>query len=207
MSKQPRYTVLNPDVGYESYKKDRLKYYGFDIEEAGFFDKETAQALVDNLDGKAIVTEYTEEQLEDFPFDPPLAQTKEVYGLSAKDTPRAFVSEDQKNVTRFALVDPSYGYLNEDAEFIGFDLTEGAALYTEEDMDRLNIDKDQFIKQPLTDEAVQALPVEVPYAKGLEQEATSSLPNDIKPKTPEFDFGSFGEGLDDLDQESSLTKE
>lgn len=195
--------VMNSAYGYLNEEDDVV---GFDIQHAALFSNEDVHALLSetaiNQEDITIIT-FTEDQLKnDLPFDlvehPSYVDVKEPvidYATAPIET------------EKFALISASYGYLNEEVEYKSFDLAD-AAIYTNDDMKRLGLKADDYIKQPFTDAQLE----QVPFAKGLpnvqetpfgyakDNHATETVLYDQSTViTPEHDFADFGKGLDDLD--------
>lgn len=197
---------MNPAYGYLNEKD---KYVGFDLQHAALFTDEDVDQLLNegSLTREDItLASFTEDQLKnDVPFD----MTSYSNGAHAQKSTTNY----NETAEKFALLNPSYGYLNKDAEYKSFDL-EDAALFTNEDVERLGLDEDHFVKQSFTDKQLE----DVPFKDGIpsviseprEFSNDKSTAFDEARKnvtTPEFDFADFGKGLDDLDTANEKTNE
>ena len=190
---EKRHVVMNPAYGYIN---EEDKYVGFDLQRAALFSDEDINQLFTSPSverDEISVLSFTEEQLEnDVPFDLEASPTDE----NARDAPSSIPLSSEK----FALLNPSYGYLNKDTEYKSFDL-EDAAIYTQEDLDRLDLNGDEFIRQPFTDKQL----ADVPFKEGIPNVLEAPFAYTVEPSevsdttTPEFDAAAFGRGLDDLD--------
>lgn len=73
---------------------------------------------------------------------------------------------------KYTLLNPAYGYLNEDAEFKSFNI-EDAAFYTNEsvaDFDlEADIDNGTFIKTDFTEEQINDMPFDIPDASAQKE--------------------------------------
>lgn len=189
---------MNPAYGYLNEKDE---YTGFDLQDAALFTDEDVDQLLDEgplTRDDITVVSFTEDHLDnEVPFDMTPYSEKE----PAQDSTSNY---DETTAEKFALLDPAYGYLNKDVEYKSFDLAD-AAIYTDEDIERLNLDTTRFVKQPFTDKQLEDVPfkdgipnvVENPYA--YEDSNDSELSDDdVDFVRNEFDFADFGKGLDDL---------
>lgn len=194
-----RHAVMNPAYGYIN---EEDKYVGFDLQQAALFSEKDIEELFASptIEQEDItILTFTEDQLKnDLPFD--LAE----YPMGEDELPFDLTEypEFEIKTEKFALLNPSFGYLNKDTEYKSFDL-EDAAIYTQEDLDRLDLNGDEFIKQPFTDKQL----ADVPFKEGIPNVLTEPFAYTDKHSevsdttTPEFDFTDFGEGLDDLDSD------
>lgn len=201
-----RHAIMNPAYGYLNAESE---YAGFDLQDAALFTDEDVDQLLDEgpltRDDISIVS-FTEDQLDnEVPFDiKPYSETESVQDSTSNYT--------ETSAEKFALLNPSFGYLNKDAEYKSFDLEE-AALYTNEDMERLGLDSDQFVKQPFTDKQLEDVPfkegipnvVETPYAYEDRNDREIS-DDDVDFIRDDFDFANFGKGLDDLDDVEDISQ-
>lgn len=194
-----RHAVMNPAYGYIN---EEDKYVGFDLQQAALFSEKDIEELFasPSIEQEDItILTFTEDQLKnDLPFD--LAE----YPMGEDELPFDLTEypEIEIKTEKFALLNPSFGYLNKDTEYKSFDL-EDAAIYTQEDLDRLDLNGDEFIRQPFTDKQL----ADVPFKEGIPNVLTEPFAYTDKHSevsdttTPEFDFTDFGEGLDDLDSD------
>lgn len=194
-----RHAVMNPAYGYIN---EEDKYVGFDLQQAALFSEKDIEELFasPSIEQEDItILTFTEDQLKnDLPFD--LAE----YPMGEDELPFDLTEypEIEIKTEKFALLNPSFGYLNKDTEYKSFDL-EDAAIYTQEDLDRLDLNGDEFIRQPFTDKQL----ADVPFKDGIpnvlaEPFAYTDKHSEVSDTaTPEFDFTDFGEGLDDLDSD------
>lgn len=194
-----RHAVMNPAYGYIN---EEDKYVGFDLQQAALFSEKDIEELFasPSIEQEDItILTFTEDQLKnDLPFD--LSE----YPMGEDELPfdLAEYPEIEIKTEKFALLNPSFGYLNKDTEYKSFDL-EDAAIYTQEDLDRLDLNGDEFIRQPFTDKQL----ADVPFKEGIPDVLTEPFAYTDKHSevsdttTPEFDFTDFGEGLDDLDSD------
>lgn len=194
-----RHAVMNPAYGYIN---EEDKYVGFDLQQAALFSEKDIEELFasPSIEQEDItILTFTEDQLKnDLPFD--LAE----YPMGEDELPFDLTEypEIEIKTDKFALLNPSFGYLNKDTEYKSFDL-EDAAIYTQEDLDRLDLNGDEFIRQPFTDKQL----ADVPFKEGIPNVLTEPFAYTDKHSevsdttTPEFDFTDFGEGLDDLDSD------
>lgn len=194
-----RHAVMNPAYGYIN---EEDKYVGFDLQQAALFSEKDIEELFasPSIEQEDItILTFTEDQLKnDLPFD--LAE----YPMGEDELPFDLTEypEIEIKTEKFALLNPSFGYLNKDTEYKSFDL-EDAAIYTQEDLDRLDLNGDEFIRQPFTDKQL----ADVPFKDGIPNVLTEPFAYTDKHSevsdttTPEFDFADFGEGLDDLDSD------
>lgn len=199
---------MNPAYGYINAEGE---YKGYDLQDSSLFsDEDIATLLRIGTFGAEdlVIMPLTESQLvNDLPFE-----IQEYPSSDNIDLSGAGYTYEPVETEQFALLNPSYGYLNADMEYTGFDLEE-AALYTDEAMERLKLDPNEFVKQPFTEKQLN----ELPFLDGLppvqeEQDTTiqHNPANDDLVKnavTPEFDFADFGKGLDDLDTGNEQTHE
>lgn len=207
MKKQ--HAVMNPAYGYLN---EEDKYVGFDLQRAALFTDEDVDQMLDEgplTRDDITVVSFTDDQLiNDVPFVmTPYPEMEHAHTSTS--------NYDETTAEKFALLNPSYGYLNKDVEYKSFDLAD-AAIYTDEDVERLGLDIDDFVKQPFTDKQLEDVPfkdgmptvLETPFGYGdntpENMNATKSNANVI---TPEFDFADFGKGLDDLDTGNEQTHE
>lgn len=206
MKKQ--HAVMNPAYGYLN---EADEYVGFDLQQAALYtDEDVDQLLDEGLLTREDITmvSFTEDQLDnEVPFDMTPYSEKE----PAQDSRNDY---SETTAEKFALLNPSYGYLNKDVEYESFDLSD-AAIYTDEDVERLGLDTDDFVKQPFTDKQLEDVPfkdgiptvLDEPFGYGdntpEKEDVTESTANVI---TPEFDFADFGKGLDDLDDVEDLSQ-
>lgn len=220
--REKKHVIMHPAYGYVNEDDE---YTGFDMECAALFSDEDIDTLLDDTpvdrDDLTIVS-FTKDQLDaDLPFGLPFSgiahpdTDKRIAGISPEEWDEGIRPENKTVETeKFALFHPSYGYLNKDVEFTSFDL-EDAALYTDADVERFDLDTTAFIKQPFTDKQLEDVPfkdglptvLETPFGYGdntpENMKATDSTANVV---TPEFDFADFGKGLDDLDDVNDHTQ-
>lgn len=194
-----RHAVMNPAYGYIN---EEDKYVGFDLQHAALFSEKDIEELFasPSIEQEDItILTFTEDQLKnDLPFD------LEEYPMGEDELPFDLTEypEFEIKTEKFALLNPSFGYLNKDTEYKSFDL-EDAAIYTQEDLDRLDLNGDEFIRQPFTDKQL----ADVPFKDGIpnvltEPFAYTDKHSEVSDTTiPEFDFTDFGKGLDDLDSD------
>ena len=188
---------MNPAYGYIN---EEDKYVGFDLQQAALFSEKDIEELFasPSIEQEDItILTFTEDQLKnDLPFD--LAE----YPMGEDELPFDLneYPEIEIKTEKFALLNPSFGYLNKDTEYKSFDL-EDAAIYTQEDLDRLDLNGDEFIRQPFTDKQL----ADVPFKEGIpnvleEPYAYTDKHSEVSDTaTPEFDFADFGKCVDDLD--------
>lgn len=202
-----RHAVMNPAYGYLNEEDE---YTGFDLQDAALFTDEDVDQMLDEgpltRDDITIVS-FTEDQLQnDVPFEmTPYPESRHALGDSTSNY-------SETTAEKFALLNPSYGYLNKDAEYKSFDLAD-AAIYTDEDVERLGLDIDDFVKQPFTDKQLEDVPfkdgiptvLETPYAYEDSNDRELS-DDDVDFIRNEFDFANFGDGLDDLDNVEDLSQ-
>lgn len=235
------FTVLDPQYGYLNADAEPTMLdeglgqgitHGHDVENAVFFDADDAFDLVNkwNVDkDHVIITRYSANDInENIPFK---INTHREYETDYTRIPQRTQSDVQNqsrtDTGQYAVFNPAYGYLNDEAEYKGFNLHD-AALYTDSDMDKLNLDDEALIKQPLTSKQQKALTASIGALPEVQTdkllEANSGVthlvrypePDDAdkrelkdiineairevgQPDKPEFDFADFGKGLDDLD--------
>ena len=201
------YTVLDPQFGYLNDFGEPTMLdeglgqgitHGHDMENAVFFDADDAYDLVNSwaIDkDQVVITRYSPKDInENIPFK---INTHREYETDYTRIPERTQSEIQnQSITdtgQYVVFNPSYGYLNEDAEYKGFNLQD-AALYTDSDMEKLGLDDKELIVQPLTSKQQQGLKLSV----GELPEVQTEKLLEYNASTPEFDFDDFGKGLDDL---------
>lgn len=201
------YTVLDPQYGYLNDFGEPTMLdeglgqgitHGHDMENAVFFDADDAYDLVNSwaIDkDQVVITRYSPKDInENIPFK---INTHREYETDYTRIPERTQSEIQnQSITdtgQYVVFNPAYGYLNEDAEYKGFNLQD-AALYTDSDMEKLGLDDKELIVQPLTSKQQQALKLSVGELPEVQTEKLLESNS-----TPEFDFADFGKGLDDLD--------
>lgn len=67
---------------------------------------------------------------------------------------------------KYTLLNPTYGYLDNEAEYKGFDMEHDAALYTEEEANLvMGNEKNNFVTTALSDEAINSMPFDMPSVK------------------------------------------
>ena len=197
-----RYAVMNPAYGYINAEDE---YVGFDLQQAALLsgrdiEKLFARPSIEQED--IAILPFTEDQLKnELPFD------LEEYPMGDDELPfdLAEYPEFEIKTEKFALLNPSYGYLNKDAEYKSFDL-EDAAIYTQEDLDRFDLNGDEFIRQPFTDKQLADVPfkegipdvLEEPFAYSSKSSEASET---IDTVAHDFDFADFAKGLDELDSD------
>lgn len=230
------YTVLDPQHGYLNADGEPTMLdeglgqgvtHGHDVENAVFFDADDAYDLVSNwrIDkDRVVITRYSPSDINDnIPFKINTHREYETdYTRIPERTQSDVQNQSRTDTGQYAVFNPAYGYLNEDAEYKGFNLQD-AALYTDSDMEKLGLDDDQLTKQPLTSKQQQALKLSIGELPDVQTEKLlesnsgvthlvrypePAVKPDLKDvinqaiqeaSTPEFDFADFGKGLDDLD--------
>ena len=202
------YTVLDPQHGYLNADGEPTMLdeglgqgvtHGHDVENAVFFDADDAYDLLSNWrinKDHVVITRYSPSDINDnIPFKINTHREYETdYTRIPERTQSDVQNQSRTDTGQYAVFNPAYGYLNEDAEYKGFNLQD-AALYTDSDMEKLGLDDKEFIKQPLTSKQQQALKLSV----GELPEVQTEKLLEYNASTPEFDFDDFGKGLDDLD--------
>lgn len=230
------YTVLDPQYGYLDADGEPAMIgeglgqgitHGHDMENAVFFDADDAFDLVNRRDidkDRVVITRYSPSDINDnIPFKINTYKEYEASPIS-QHTQSDVQNQSRTDAGQYVVFNPAYGYLNEDTEYKGFNLQD-AALYTDSDMEKLGLDDDRLIKQPLTSEQQQDLKLsigELPEVRaekrlskhsGVRYTYMTPIPEpadrpDLKDvinqaiqeaSTSEFDFADFGKGLDDLD--------
>ena len=188
---------MNPAYGYINAEDE---YVGFDLQQAALFSEKDIEELYasPSIEREDItILTFTEDQLKnELPFD------LEEYPMGEDELPFDLTEHPEFEIKteKFALLNPSFGYLNKDTEYKSFDL-EDAAIYTQEDLDRFGLNGDEFIRQPFTDKQL----ADVPFLDGIPNVLEAPFAYSFKPSevsdtaTPEFDALAFGRGLDDLD--------
>lgn len=88
---------------------------------------------------------------------------------------------------KYTVMNPAYGYLNEDHEFKSFDLQD-AAFFTADDIRENRFDTESYTRTPFTDEQIADMPFDIPNAKSQEELSAR-----------------FNTGLDDLSDEPDVS--
>ena len=190
-----KHVIMHAKFGYVG-ADDRLE--GYDLQDAGLINDEDLNVLLNDSifeQEDMTVTSFTEQQLrDDLPFE---LEPHRPLNISSNMLNGSFAeNKTTTQAERYALLNPSYGYLNQNAEYKSFDLSD-AALYTDSDMKRLDLNEDQFIKQPFTERQIEQFHIPIALKTIKEPEVYS---------TPAFDINSLGDGLDDLDREQDQTQ-
>lgn len=230
------YTVLDPQYGYLKADGEPTMLdeglgqgitHGHDMENAVFFDADDAFDLVNRWDinkDRVVITRYSPKDInENIPFK---INTHKEYETSPipQHAQSDVQNQSQTDTGQYVVFNPAYGYLNEDAEYKGFNLQD-AALYTDSDMEKLGLDDKELITQPLTSKQQSALAFSIGELPDVQTEKRLSKHSGVRhtymyprpdpadrpdlkdvvnqalqaASTPEFDFADFGKGLDDLD--------
>lgn len=155
------YTLLDPQYGYLDENGEPAMIgeglgqgvtHGHDVENAVFFDADDAFDVLNKLSvnkDRVVITQYEPKVInKDIPFK---VNTYREYEASPipKRTQSDVQNQSRTNTGQYALLNPSVGYLNDESQYKSFNLSD-AALFTDSDMGKLNLDDKYFIKQPLT---------------------------------------------------------
>lgn len=217
------YTILDPQYGYldaegePSMLQEGLGHgirHGHDVENAVFFDADDAFDVLNKLSvdkDRVVITQYSPKDIrEHIPFK---INTHREYETDLTRIPKRTQSDVQNqsrtDTGQYVVFNPSYGYLNEDAEYRSFNLQD-AALYTDSDMEKLGLDDKAFIKQPLTKEQQHALTFSIGSLADVQTEKIlEDNPNLFVALGPNqaVSIDDFSAGLDDLDEGQNLTSE